>query len=43
MAKIIDISRIESTYKSVGSSSYHPRMLLKVVLYAYLQNVYSGR
>ena len=39
----LDISRIESTYKSGGSSSYHPRMLLKVVLYAYLQNVYSGR
>lgn len=39
----LDISRIESTYKSGGASSYHPRMLLKVVLYAYLQNVYSGR
>lgn len=39
----LDISLIESTYKSGGASSYHPRMLLKVVLYAYLQNVYSGR
>lgn len=39
----LDISRIESTYKSGGASSFHPRMLLKVVLYAYLQNVYSGR
>lgn len=39
----LDISHIESSYKSGGASSYHPRMLLKVVLYAYLQNVYSGR
>ena len=39
----LDISLIESTYKSGGASSYHPRMLLKVVRYAYLQNVYSGR
>jgi len=39
----LDISHIESTYKSGGASSYHPRMLLKVVLYGYLQNVYSGR
>ena len=38
-----DISDIEATYKSGGSSSYHPRMLLKVVVYAYLCNVYSGR
>ncbi len=39
----LDISFIESTYKSGGCNSYHPRMLLKVVLYAYLQNIYSGR
>ena len=38
-----DISDIESTYKGGGTSSYHPRMLLKVVVYAYLCNVYSGR
>lgn len=39
----LDISSIESTYKAGGCNSYHPRMLLKVVLYAYLQNIYSGR
>ena len=38
-----DISEIESTYKGGGTSSYHPLMLLKVVVYAYLCNVYSGR
>ena len=38
-----DISDIEATYKGCGTSSYHPRMLLKVVVYAYLCNVYSGR
>ena len=38
-----DISDIEATYKSGGTSSYHPRMLLKIVVYAYLCNVYSGR
>ena len=39
----LDISAIESTYKAGGCNSYHPRMLLKVVLYAYLQNIHSGR
>ena len=39
----LDISEIESGYKGGGTSSYDPRMLLKVIVYAYLNNVYSGR
>lgn len=39
----IDISDIESTYKGGGTTSYNPRMLLKIIVYAYLTNVYSGR
>ena len=39
----LDISAIEATYKGGGASSFAPRMLLKVILYAYLQNVHSGR
>lgn len=39
----LDITPIEATYKAGGCNSYHPRMLLKVILYAYLQNIYSGR
>ena len=39
----LDISEIESSYEGGGASSYNPRMLVKVVFYAYLQNVYSGR
>ena len=39
----LDISEIESTYKGGGTTSYHPRMLLKVIVYAYLTNIYSGR
>ena len=39
----LDISGIEDSYAGGGASSYNPRMLVKVVFYAYLQNVYSGR
>ena len=39
----LDLSVVESSYEGGGASSYNPRMLTKVVLYAYLQNVYSGR
>ena len=39
----IDISFIEVTYKGGGTSSYHPRALLKIMIYAYLRNLYSSR
>ena len=39
----LDLSVMESSYEGGGASSYNPRMLTKVVFYAYLQNVYSGR
>jgi len=39
----IDVSRLERTYKGGGTSSYSPRMLLKVMVYAYLRNIYSSR
>lgn len=30
-------------YKGGGTSSYHPKMLLKILVYGYLSNVYSSR
>ena len=39
----LDISCVIDSYKGGGTSSYHPRMMLKVVLYAYLNNIYSCR
>lgn len=39
----LDISELLKTYKGGGTTSYHPRMLLKVVFYAYMNNIYSCR
>ena len=39
----VDISALEKSYKGGGTSNYDPRMLLKVVVYAYLKNIYSSR
>jgi len=39
----LDIGEIIDTYKGGGTSSYHPRAMLKIVLYAYLNNIYSCR
>lgn len=39
----IDIDGLVKKYKGGGCSSYHPRMLLKVLIYGYLNNIYSSR
>ncbi len=39
----IDLDPLIESYKGGGTSSYHPRMLLKVLVFAYLSNIYSSR
>jgi transposase len=39
----IDIEPLLKTYSGGGSSSFHPRMLLKVLVFAYINNNYSSR
>jgi transposase len=39
----IDLSAVIATYKGGGTSSYHPKMLLKVLVYAYAKKIYSSR
>jgi len=39
----VDSSPLLDKYKGGGTSSYHPVMLLKVVVYSYLVNIYSSR
>ena len=39
----LDITNVFDTYKGGGTSAYHPRMMLKVILYSYLNNIYSCR
>lgn len=39
----LDIEPLLKKYKGGGTSSYHPRLMLKVIIYSYLSNVYSSR
>jgi transposase len=39
----LDLSRLVEQYKGGGTSSYHPKMMLKVLIYAYTQQLYSSR
>lgn len=39
----IDIQPLLRMYKTGGASNYHPLMLLKVIVYGYINNIYSSR
>lgn len=39
----LNIDDILSTYKGGGTSSYHPRVMIKILFYSYLNNIYSCR
>ena len=39
----IDLSSLYRKYSRLGSHAYHPRLMLKLLIYAYLRNVYSSR
>ncbi|WP_443936436.1 IS1182 family transposase [Pedobacter sp. MW01-1-1] len=39
----INIQSLLNAYQIKGSSSYHPQMLLKILVYGYVSNVYSSR
>jgi transposase len=39
----LDVGPLLKKYKGGGTSSYHPKMLLKVLVYAYISNIYSSR
>lgn len=39
----LNIDNILATYKGGGTSSYSPRMMLKVLFYSYFNNIYSCR
>lgn len=39
----LNMDDILLTYKGGGTSSYHPRIMLKILFYSYLNNIYSSR
>lgn len=39
----IDLSALIKEYPGGGASAYHPRMLLKIIVFAYISNIFSSR
>lgn len=43
LVESLNLEGFRKLYKECGRSAYHPRMMLKVILYAYMNNIYSCR
>ena len=43
LVESLDMEGFHKLYKEHGRSPYHPKMMLKVILYAYMNNIYSCR
>lgn len=39
----LDVDAVLHTYRGGGNSCFHPRQMLKILVYAYLNNIYSSR
>jgi transposase len=39
----LDLNSLIKKYKGGGTTSYHPKMMLKVIVFGYLSNIYSSR
>ena len=39
----LDLKEFKKLYREKGRCAYHPKMMLKVILYAYMNNIYSCR
>ena len=39
----LDLQMLEKAYPGGGASNYHPKMMLKVLIYAYCTKIYSSR
>lgn len=43
LVESLNMEGFHRLYKEYGRSPYHPKMMLKVILYAYMNNIYSCR
>lgn len=39
----VEVGHLYNRFSDLGRSAYHPKMMLKAIIYAYTQKVYSGR
>ena len=43
LVESLNLESFRKLYKECGRSPYHPKIMLKVILYAYMNNIYSCR
>lgn len=40
---LLDLSEVEKGYKRIGANAFHPKMMIKILVYAYSQKIFSSR
>lgn len=40
LVESLNLEEFRKLYKECGHNPYHPKMMLKVILYAYMNNIY---
>ena len=43
IAEKLDTAKLENKYDSLGQNSYHPKMMIEILFFAYAQGIFSSR
>ncbi len=43
MIEVLDLSGIEDRYDEVGNPAYHPKAMMKIIIYGYYEGFFGGR
>ena len=43
IVEALDLSEFEKKYVEIGNPAYHPKMMMKIIIYGYVRNYYGGR
>jgi transposase len=40
---VLDLSKFEKKYVEIGNPAYHPKMMMKIIIYGYVKKYFGGR
>lgn len=43
IVEVLDLSEFEQKYVEIGNPAYHPKMMMKIIIYGYVRNYCGGR
>ena len=43
IVEVLDLSKFENRYVEIGNPAYHPKMMMKIIIYGYVKKYFGGR